>query len=113
MKAAVLREIKQPLTIEDIDLDAPGPDEVRIRVVSSGLCHSDYHSISGDFPVPMPAVLGHEAAGVVEAVGSDVTEFKKGDEVVTCVSQYCGHCRECLDGHNLSLIHISEPTRPY
>ena len=100
MKAAVLREIKQPLTIEDVYLDAPGPDEVRIRVVSSGLCHSDYHSISGDFPVPMPAVLGHEAAGVVEAVGSDVTEFKKGDEVVTCVSQYCGHCRECLDGHN-------------
>jgi S-(hydroxymethyl)glutathione dehydrogenase/alcohol dehydrogenase len=100
MKAAVLREIQQPLTIEDIDLDGPGPDEVRVRVVSSGLCHSDYHSISGDFPVPMPAVLGHEAAGIVEAVGSDVTEFKKGDRVVTCVSMYCGHCRECLDGHN-------------
>lgn len=100
MKAAVLREIKQPLTIEEVSLDAPGPDEVRLRVVGSGLCHSDYHSMSGDFPIPMPAVLGHEAAGIVEAVGSDVTEVKPGDHVVTCVSMYCGHCRECLDGHN-------------
>jgi len=100
MKAAVLREIQTPLTIEDVELDGPAPDEVRIRTISSGLCHSDYHSISGDFPVPMPVVLGHEAAGVVEAVGSDVSEFKVGDHVVTCVSQYCGHCNECLTGHN-------------
>lgn len=100
MKAAVLREIKQPLSIEDVSLDAPGPDEVRIRTIGSGLCHSDYHSISGDFPTPMPVVLGHEASGIVEAVGSDVTEFKVGDNVVTCVSQYCGHCNECLTGHN-------------
>ncbi|MBV1918366.1 MAG: Zn-dependent alcohol dehydrogenase [Sphingomonadaceae bacterium] len=100
MKAAVLREIQQPLTIEDVELDAPRPDEVRIRVVGSGLCHSDYHSISGDLLTPMPAVLGHEAAGVVEAVGSDVSEFKPGDEVVSCTSMYCGHCRDCQTGHN-------------
>jgi len=100
MKAAVLREMKQPLTIEQVSLDGPRADEVRIRVTGSGLCHSDYHTMSGDFPVPMPVILGHEASGIVEAVGSDVSEFKPGDRVVSCASQYCGHCHDCLSGHN-------------
>jgi S-(hydroxymethyl)glutathione dehydrogenase/alcohol dehydrogenase len=100
MKAAVLHESGQPLSIEDVDLDGPRADEVRLRVAASGLCHSDYHMIVGDLPVPLPAVLGHEAAGVVEAVGADVRGIKVGDAVVTCVSAFCGACGECQSGHN-------------
>jgi S-(hydroxymethyl)glutathione dehydrogenase/alcohol dehydrogenase len=99
MKAAVLRQIGR-LDIEDVDLDGPRADEVRVRVLASGLCHSDYHMIIGDLPnTPKPAVLGHEAAGVIEAVGADVRGFAVGDLVTTCVSAYCGECRECLGGH--------------
>src|SRR5688500_7518564 len=97
MKAAVLREIGR-LSIETVDLDGPNDDEVRVRVLASGLCHSDYHMIVGDLPTSMPAVLGHEAAGVVEAVGANVRNVKKGDFVTTCVSAYCGQCRECQTG---------------
>jgi S-(hydroxymethyl)glutathione dehydrogenase/alcohol dehydrogenase len=98
MKAAVLREIGR-LSIEDVALDGPNDDEVRVRVLASGLCHSDYHMIVGDLPTAMPAVLGHEAAGVIEAVGANVRGVKKGDFVTTCVSAYCGQCRECQTGH--------------
>jgi S-(hydroxymethyl)glutathione dehydrogenase/alcohol dehydrogenase len=98
MKAAVLREIGR-LSIENVDLDGPNDDEVRVRVLASGLCHSDYHMIIGDLPTSLPAVLGHEAAGVVEAVGANVRNVKKGDFVTTCVSAYCGQCRECQRGH--------------
>lgn len=110
MKAAVLRAVGEPLSIEDVEIDGPNADEVRIRVRASGLCHSDYHSMTGDIPTPMPTVLGHEAAGIVEAVGSDVSEFKPGDAVVSCLSMYCGHCSDCLSGHN----HICgyRPVRP-
>jgi S-(hydroxymethyl)glutathione dehydrogenase / alcohol dehydrogenase len=100
MKAAVLRKAGEPLTIEEVDLDTPRADEVRVRVKSSGLCHSDLHFITGDFPGPMPMVLGHEAAGVVEAVGADVRGFKTGDRVVTCVSAFCGECGECQSGNS-------------
>jgi S-(hydroxymethyl)glutathione dehydrogenase / alcohol dehydrogenase len=100
MKAAVLRKAGEPLTIEQVDLDHPRADEVRIRVKASGLCHSDLHFITGDFPGPMPMVLGHEAAGVVEAVGEAVRSFKAGDRVVTCLSAFCGECGECQTGHS-------------
>ena len=110
MKAAILRAPKQAMTIEDVDLDGPRADEVRVRVVASGLCHSDYHVISGDFPSPFPIVLGHEASGIVVAVGSDVQGFKPGDAVVSCVSMYCGHCRDCQSGHNYVCGH--KPVRP-
>jgi S-(hydroxymethyl)glutathione dehydrogenase/alcohol dehydrogenase len=100
MKAAILREVGQPLTIEDVDLDGPWADEIRLRVVASGLCHSDYHIIKGDLPTTLPAILGHEAAGVVEAVGQDVRGLQPGDLVVTCFSSYCGACGECQSGHN-------------
>jgi len=99
MKAAVLNEPGRPLDIEDVDLDGPRPDEVRVRVAASGLCHSDYHMMIGDLPVAIPAVLGHEAAGYIEAVGSDVRGLKPGDAVVTCVSYFCGSCGECQHGH--------------
>lgn len=99
MKAAVLREINKPLEIEDIQHGDPGPREVLIRTVAAGVCHSDLHFQNGSYPYPLPAVLGHESAGVVEAVGSDVTYVKPGDHVITCLSAFCGHCEYCLTGH--------------
>ncbi|MCB2047431.1 MAG: Zn-dependent alcohol dehydrogenase [Novosphingobium sp.] len=99
MKAAVLRQLGH-LDIEEVKLDGPREEELRIRVLASGLCHSDYHMINGDLPTVLPAVLGHEAAGVIEAVGSGVSGFAPGDMVITCFSAFCGHCHECQDGHS-------------
>ena len=99
MKAAVLREVNKPLEIEDIQHGDPGPREVLVRTVAAGVCHSDLHFHNGSYPIPMPAVLGHESAGVVEAVGSMVTYVKPGDHVITCLSAFCGHCEHCLTGH--------------
>ena len=99
MKAAVLHAVGQPMTIEEVSLTKPGPREVLIRTSIAGICHSDLHFSDGAYPHPMPAVLGHEAAGVVEAVGADVTYVKRGDHVVTCLSVFCGHCEQCSTGH--------------
>lgn len=99
MKAAVLYEVGQPLQIENISIDKPGPREVLVRTVAAGVCHSDLHFVEGLYPYRMPVVLGHESAGVVEAVGADVTHVEPGDHVITCLSAFCGHCEECLTGH--------------
>ena len=99
MKAAVLREVGKPLQIEDVAVRKPGPREVLIRTAAAGVCHSDLHFIEGSYPAQMPAVLGHESAGVVEAVGDDVRTVKVGDHVITCLSVFCGHCEDCLGGH--------------
>ncbi|WP_426014532.1 Zn-dependent alcohol dehydrogenase [Caulobacter sp. DWR2-3-1b2] len=99
MKAAVLREVGQPLQIEDVSIGKPGPHEVLIRTKAAGVCHSDLHFIEGSYPHPLPAVLGHESAGIVEAVGSEVRTVKVGDHVITCLNPYCGHCEVCLTGH--------------
>src|ERR1700722_2703538 len=99
MKAAVLRAYGEPLVIEDVTVDRPAPYEVLIRTVASGLCHSDLHIMEGKQRGRLPLVLGHEAAGVVEAVGTDVRSIRVGDHVVTCVSGFCGHCEDCLTGH--------------
>lgn len=93
-----MREVGAPLSIEDVDLDGPADDEVRIRVAASGLCHSDYHFMIGDMPHPLPVVLGHEASGVVEAIGANVQGVKKGDHVATCISTFCGECMQCQGG---------------
>ncbi len=98
MKAAVLVEAGQPLVIEDLVIDTPGPHEVLIRTAACGLCHSDLHFIDGTYPHALPAVPGHEAAGIVEAVGSEVRTVKVGDAVVTCLSAFCGHCEFCVTG---------------
>jgi len=98
MKAAVLREVNKPLTIEEIQIDEPGSREVLIRTVATGVCHSDLHFIQGSYPARMPMVLGHEAAGVVERVGSEVHYVQPGDHVITCLSVFCGECEYCLSG---------------
>lgn len=99
MRAAILETAPGELVIDDISYTDPGPDEVLVRTAACGLCHSDLHIIEGKLPMGLPAVLGHEAAGVVEAVGSNVTEFTVGDHVVGCLSVFCGTCRECAVGH--------------
>lgn len=98
MKAAVLYEVNKPLVIEDVDVNKPGPREVLIRTKFAGLCHSDLHFMEGLYPHPLPAVLGHESAGVVEEVGSEVSYVRKGDHVITCLSVFCGTCENCNTG---------------
>lgn len=98
MRAAVLNRVPGPLEIEEIQIDDPGPREVLVRVVASGLCHSDLHFMEGKYVRETPLVLGHEASGVVEAVGRDVVAFRPGDHVVACLSVFCGHCPDCLSG---------------
>ena len=78
IKAAIFREPNQPLTVEDVEIDEPGPREVLVRTVASGVCHSDLHCVHGSLPTRTPAILGHEPAGIVEAVGSEVTAAKAG-----------------------------------
>ncbi len=98
MKAAVLNNVPGQLEIEDIDLGTPGPREVLVRTHTAGVCHSDLHFMEGLYPYPTPCVLGHESAGVVEAVGSSVTYLSPGDHVITCLSAFCGHCENCISG---------------
>ena len=98
MRAAVLIEAGKPLQIDQINIANPGPHEVLIRTAACGLCHSDLHFIEGTYPHPLPAIPGHEAAGIVEAVGSEVRTVKVGDAAVTCLSAFCGHCEYCVTG---------------
>lgn len=99
MKAAVFHEVGQPLSIEEVSISKPGPREVLVRTAAAGVCHSDLHFVEGLYPGITPMVLGHESAGVVEAVGSAVTYVQPGDHVISCLSVFCGHCEECLTGH--------------
>jgi len=101
MQAAVFRKAGEPLTIEAVDVDKPWGREVLVRTAATGVCHSDLHVVDGlgRFPLDRPIVLGHEGAGVVEAVGVDVTTVKPGDHVVACLSGFCGACAQCLSGH--------------
>ena len=110
MKAAVFREVNVPMEIEEITISKPGPREVLIRTKAAGICHSDLHFWNGSYPGAVPMVLGHESAGIVEQVGSDVHYVKPGDHVITCLSVFCGHCEKCLTGH-LSLCREPETNR--
>ncbi|WP_233859273.1 zinc-dependent alcohol dehydrogenase family protein [Paraburkholderia sp. HD33-4] len=106
IKAAVLQAMgaaapyaeSRPLSIEDVELAPPGPDEVLIRIAAAGLCHSDLSVINGDRPRPMPMALGHEAAGIVEQLGDGVTDLQVGDHVVVVFVPSCGHCAPCAEG---------------
>lgn len=99
MHAAVLHEVNAPLAIESVEIEKPKRRELLLRTAFAGLCHSDLHFIEGLYPFPLPCVLGHEAAAVVEAVGEDVTYVKPGDHVITCLSVFCGECPQCVTGH--------------
>lgn len=95
--AAVVREPKGKFNLEELQLDEIRPNEVRVRVIAVGVCHTDMALRDAVYPIPMPVVLGHEGAGIVEAVGSGVTRVKVGDHVIMSVA-YCGACLECLMG---------------
>ena len=99
MKAAVLHAAHQPLTIEEVAINKPGPREVLLRTAFAGLCHSDLHFMEGLYPIPTPVILGHESSAVVEAVGEGVSYVKPGDRVITCLSVFCGTCPQCVTGH--------------
>ncbi len=101
VRAAVFRKVHAPVTIETVEIDQPWDREVLVRTVATGVCHSDLHVVDGlgRFVLDRPFVLGHEGAGIVEAVGSEVTAVRPGDHVVACLSGFCGTCAQCLSGH--------------
>jgi S-(hydroxymethyl)glutathione dehydrogenase/alcohol dehydrogenase len=101
IRAAIFRQVRAPLSIESIDIDTPRRREVLVRTVATGVCHSDLHVVDGNsrFNVDVPKVLVHEGAGIVEAVGEDVTTLRPGDHVVACLSGFCCNCEQCLSGH--------------
>jgi len=99
VKAAVFHELNQPLTIEEVEIDRPMDHEILVRTVATGVCHSDLHFVEGLYPMSTPAILGHEAAGIVEEVGEQVTYVRAGDHIIACLSVFCGSCEQCLTGH--------------
>lgn len=98
MKAAVLNEFDGKFDVEEIEIDRPKGREVLVQVKACGLCHSDLHLAEANFGTPLPAVLGHEVAGIVKEIGPDVSDFKVGDHVVGSLIQSCGHCNSCRAG---------------
>jgi alcohol dehydrogenase len=106
IRAAILEEMgreppyaqSRPLTVGEVDLEGPGPGEVLVKMAAAGLCHSDLSVIDGNRPRPTPMVLGHEAAGIVEELGRDVTGFQRGDHVALVFVPSCGQCLPCASG---------------
>jgi NDMA-dependent alcohol dehydrogenase len=98
-KAAVLWETNTPWSVEEVELDPPGPGEVLVKLAASGMCHSDEHLVTGDLPFALPIIGGHEGAGVVQEVGSGVSWLQPGDHVVFGFIPACGRCPSCSTGH--------------
>ncbi|HYX83740.1 MAG TPA: alcohol dehydrogenase catalytic domain-containing protein [Gaiellales bacterium] len=98
MRAAILFEIGDPLRVENVEVDPPGPGEVAVRMAASGVCHSDLHVVDGIHDAPRPVILGHEGAGVVEEVGPGVSGLTPGDHVILSWLPHCGRCRFCVSG---------------
>ncbi|MGH9299729.1 MAG: alcohol dehydrogenase catalytic domain-containing protein, partial [Acidimicrobiales bacterium] len=98
-RAAILWGVNEEWSVEDVELDDPVPGEVLVKMVAAGLCHSDEHLTTGDIPIALPAVGGHEGAGIVEKVGEGVANLAEGDHVVMSFIPSCGHCRWCASGH--------------
>lgn len=105
MKAVVCHQLNE-IAVEDVTIDAPRAGEVRVRMAATGVCHSDLSVVNGTIPMQLPAVLGHEGAGVVEEVGEGVTRVKPGDHVVTTFVPTCGECFHCLRGETHLCIAI-------
>ena len=112
MRGAVVDSVPGVPSVRDIDIDDPGIGEVLVRVAACGVCHSDIHALRGHGMVhPSPFVLGHEPAGVVEAVGPGIRHLRRGDHVVACLSVYCGHCAKCVTGKSYQCF-TDDFTRP-
>jgi S-(hydroxymethyl)glutathione dehydrogenase/alcohol dehydrogenase len=94
-RAAVLHKVGTPLAIETITAPPVGPDDVRVRIRATSLCHTDLEVIDGSLRNPLPMVLGHEASGIIEEIGRDVTDLRVGDHVVLSWNPHCGHCFQC------------------
>lgn len=107
IKAAVTNAKSEPFQIQEINLDPPKGHEILVRMVASGVCHTDAAVQHQFIPVPLPAVLGHEGAGIVEEVGSEVTEFKPGDHVGVSFG-FCGVCKNCRSGHPAACINLNK-----
>jgi S-(hydroxymethyl)glutathione dehydrogenase/alcohol dehydrogenase len=105
MRAAVLREGSNQLDVTDVEHDGPIAREILVRSMAAGLCHSDYHYLDGTLQRPRPVILGHEGAGIVEALGPDVHDIRVGDHVVTCLVMGCGECRRCVAGEPTRCLH--------
>lgn len=99
IRAAVVEEKAGPFVFRDLELEDPRPDEVLVRIVATGLCQTDLHVRNQELPTPLPLILGHEGAGVVEEVGSGIEGIERGDHVVLSYPS-CGHCSYCRSGHN-------------
>jgi S-(hydroxymethyl)glutathione dehydrogenase/alcohol dehydrogenase len=115
MKAAVYRGGGRPVAIEQVEVRAPGPGEVRVAIKAAGLCHSDQSVTDGTIPYPVPVVLGHEGAGLVESVGPGVTSVKVGDAVVLSTLAHCGRCPACEQAKPTLCRNAPNPkdTRPF
>ncbi|HYD48621.1 MAG TPA: alcohol dehydrogenase catalytic domain-containing protein, partial [Terriglobales bacterium] len=98
VKAAVMNNFNEPLAIETVTLKDPREDEILVKLAASGVCHSDLSVVQAKIPLPPPAILGHEGAGVVEAVGKGVKNLAPGDHVVLSWVQNCGRCHFCVGG---------------
>ena len=110
MKGVMLREPYIPVTVEQVDVDEPRADEVLLKTMATGVCHSDFHFVEGLWTMPMPCVLGHEGAGIVEKVGPGVDYVKPGDHVIACLSAFCGKCEYCMGGRP-NLCHRTHAAR--
>ncbi len=111
MRAAVLRDGSDQLDIVDVEHDEPMGREILVRSVAAGLCHSDYHYLDGTLKRPRPVILGHEGAGVVEAVGPNARDIAVGDHVVTCLVMGCGECARCSAGEPTRCLHPASTKR--
>jgi S-(hydroxymethyl)glutathione dehydrogenase/alcohol dehydrogenase len=106
-KAGLFWEAGRPLEVAEIDLEEPGPEDVVVRMAAVGICGTDLHQVKGDFQRPTPMVLGHEGAGVIEAVGSAVTTLAPGDEVVLSWAPSCGECPGCRRGRPATCLRLN------
>jgi S-(hydroxymethyl)glutathione dehydrogenase/alcohol dehydrogenase len=111
MRAAVLTEVNKPLQILDLEQEPPKANEVRVQVKAAGVCMSDWHIMNGDWPMPLPMVLGHEAAGVVVENGPGVTAVKPGDHVIFSFRPHCGRCRYCSSGRTVLCVGHNDTPR--